>query len=271
MIHALIVFFTLCFVVNASAETTKIRLISSQFAPLQYVQGQPKGYVVDLFSRLRPLLKSKHNIEMGEVEFYPWRRAIQIASNEQNTLFFSLSRTNKREDVFKWLAEVSPYRQAIFSLSSENDSFVTEPLNNWQELIQSNRVLAIQSGSHLESFVANDLDMLEQQLYPVPHYLTAIKMLFAGRIDYIPLTEFLAKGTLCRNGYPSDRLKLNFTISEFANPLWAAFSPNTDDNLVNLTRNELLKLSQSNWYKGHQQQTINDWNLQQCRNFAMNN
>lgn len=253
------------------SDNLKIRLVTSQFAPLQYHQDSAKGYVIDLFSQLRPILKSKYKIELGEVEFYPWKRAIQIASNDKNTLFFSLSRTQSREKNFKWLTEVSPYKQAVFSLSDINDPNNSETLKSWQELIQSNRILAIQSGSQLENYVANELSMGENQLYPVPHYLIGIKMLFAGRIDYLPLTQFLANGTLCKNGYPSERLNQNFTIDKFANPLWAAFSLKTDEKLVNITRQEIQKISQSQWYKTHQEKVINDWNKEQCRNYARAN
>lgn len=268
MIRKLLITFALISASNLYAQTTKVRLVTSQFAPLQYKQDSPQGYVVDLLNRLRPLLKQKHQIELGPIEFFPWRRAIQIASNDENTLFFSLSRTVQREDNFKWLAEVSPYSQAIFSLSNEDTFFGPETLTNWQALAESKKILAVQSGSQLETFVANELLMKDDQLYPVSHYLTAIKMLFAGRIDYIPLTAFLANGTLCRSGFPSDRLKLNFAIDEFAKPLWIAFSNSTHEGLVEITKQEVLALTQSNWYKNHQKQTIDEWNLMQCKQFA---
>jgi polar amino acid transport system substrate-binding protein len=271
MIRYLIICLALCFSVTASAETTRVRLVTSEFAPLQYGNNNPKGYVVDLLDKLRPILLKKHNIELGNIEFFPWRRAIQIASNDKNTLFFSLSRTPQRENKFIWMAEVSPYRQAIFSLEKTGKNQSETPFNNWQELVHSHRILAIQSGSQLQNYVSTDLAMLDEQLYPVPHYLIAIKMLFAGRIDFLPLTEFLAKGTLCRSGYPSERLKYNFTINEFANPLWAAFSLNTDKKVINSTRHEMLKISQSNWYVTHQNDVIERWNQEQCRNLARAN
>lgn len=271
MIRNLIICLALCFIAKTSAETTKVRLVTSEFAPLQYGNNQPKGYVVDLLDKLRPILLKEHNIELGNIEFFPWRRAIQIASNDKNTLFFSLSRTAKRENKFIWMAEVSPYRQAIFSLAKKDKSQADTSFRNWQELVHSHRILAIQSGSQLQNYVTTDLAMLDEQLYPVPHYLIAIKMLFAGRIDFLPLTEFLAKGTLCRSGYPSERLRHNFTIDEFAKPLWAAFSLNTDKKVIHSTRKEILKISQSDWYKSHQNDVIEKWNQEQCRNLVRAN
>ncbi len=253
---------------DKQSTNISIRLISSQFAPLQSNQDKPQGYVVDLFKTLRPKLKSKHNIILGPIEFYPWRRAMQIASHEKNALFFSLSRTNKRERKFKWLAEVSPYQQSIFSLSSDNGP-QTNLIDDWQALIKSNKVLAVQSGSQLEGYVANELVMSNSQLSPVPHYLLAINMLFAGRIDYLPLTSFLAKGTLCKGGYPSDRLELNFDINEFASPLWAAFNPKTDDQLVEIVQREILEISESSWYQNHQIKVIEEWNKSECENLAL--
>lgn len=271
MIRYLVICLSLILSVKTSAETTKVRLVTSQFAPLQYGNQNPQGYVVDLISKLRPILLKKHNIELGNIEFFPWRRALQIATNEKNTLFFSLSRTATREKQFNWIAEVSPYQQAIFSLSNNNKHISDQLLSSWDELVHSHRILAIQSGSQLQSYVSNNLGMLDEQLYPVPHYFIAIKMLFAGRIDFLPLTEFLAKGTLCRSGYPSERLRHNFTVNEFAKPLWAAFSLETDNKVINHTRDEMLKISQSHWYKSHQSNVIENWNQEQCRNLARAN
>jgi len=248
-----------------------VRLISSQFAPLQFNQDKPQGYVADLFKALRPKLKSKHNIRLGPIEFYPWKRAMQIASHEKNTLFFSLSRTQQRENKFKWLAEVSPYQQSIFSLSSHNTKSQIGVINDWQALIKSNKVLAVQSGSQLEGYVTNELVIPNSQISPVPHYLLAINMLFSGRIDYLPLTSFLAKGTLCKNGYPSERLELNFDIHKFASPLWAAFNPKTDDRLVNLVQKEMIEISESIWYQNHLTKTIDSWNKSECENLALQN
>lgn len=256
---------------SQSPERINVRLISSQFAPLQSNPDNPQGYVVDLFKTLRPELKSKYNIVLGPVEFYPWKRAMQIVSLEKNTLFFSLSRTPEREKSFKWLAEVSPYEQAIFSLSDRNRGPQKNLLNDWQEFINSNMVLGVQSGSHLENYVTDDLAIPESQISPVHHYLLAINMLFAGRIDYMPLTSFLASGTLCKSGYPSDRLELNFEISEFANPLWAAFNPKTDDSLVDLIQQEMLEITQSNGYQTRQTDIISKWNKTQCDNLAFKN
>jgi polar amino acid transport system substrate-binding protein len=252
-----------------SNKPINVRLISSPFAPLQSNPDKPEGYVIDLFKALRPELKSKHNIALGLVEFYPWKRAMQIASLEKNTLFFSLSRTPDREKAFKWIAEVSPYKQAIFSLSNPNASVTPYLLTSWQELLQSNRILGVQSGSHLESYVTGELAIPERQVSSVHHYLLGINMLFAGRIDYMPLTSFLANGTLCKSGFSSDRLELNFDIDEFANPLWAAFNPKTDDNLVGLVQQEMLKITKSSQYKTRQLETIAKWNTTQCDNLAL--
>ena len=248
------------------AETQNVRLISSQFAPLQFQQQTAEGYVVELFNKLRPKLKKTYQIELGEVEFYPWKRAYQIASNSPDALFFSLSRTQQRENQFKWLAEVSPYKQAIFSLTDQQGVKQNNQIKNWQEMAQSNRLLAVQSGSHLEAHVQTHL--AASQISSVPHYPIAINMLFAERVDYIPLTAFLAKGTLCRHGYASNRLNYNFDISEFANPLWAAINKDANDELVNILSIELKRLSQSIWYEDLQKQMIVDWNNRQCEQLA---
>ena len=246
------------------AETIQVRLISSEFEPLQYQGDKPKGYVVDLFNKLRPILKAKYKIELNQVEFYPWKRAIQIASYEENTLFFSLSRTAERENKFKWLAQVSPYEQAIFSLSDQRGNNKNTSIKNWQDLINSQKVLAIQSGSNLESLVFNELLFPKKHISSVPHYPIAINMLFAGRVDYIPLTAFLAKGTLCRNGYRNNSLTYNFAVKEFASPLWAVFNPKTDDSIVSKVGSELKKLSDSTWYNQHQLNTVQNWNQLEC-------
>ena len=81
----------------------KITVVTEDLWPLNYLQdGELKGKSANVV--LSALEKSGLSYQL---EVLPWPRAFKIATEQPNTVIFSIVRTKKREQQFHWLAQIS--------------------------------------------------------------------------------------------------------------------------------------------------------------------
>ncbi|MCZ2720345.1 transporter substrate-binding domain-containing protein [Marinomonas sp. 15G1-11] len=242
---------------QASLSRTEINFVASPFPPVQYEENAiAKGYVSQL---LREIHRNHPELGPLHINFMPWKRAMHEALTHKNTLFFSISRTPDREEKFQWIAEVSPYAQFFYSLKETK----TPPINNFQDIADNKYLIGIQSGSNLEALLKYNRTPPELITHTT-NYQTSIKMLYAERIDLVPLTYFLAKGAACSLGYDHTLLKKNFEITELARPLWLVANKDTSIKLVNIYKNEISRLKISGWLQEETNNEITLWEEDMC-------
>ena len=220
----------------------EIQLVTQSFAPLQYqVEGRASGYVIETLDRIARQLAEDGAIRFRPVQFLPWKRAMEIAKTQPNILFFSLSRTNERESWFHWIGEISPYGQNFYKLKSRTAITASE----LKDLANTHYRIGVQSGSSLlrlmEKMKLTDSNIITSYT----DYHQGVKMLYADRLDMIPLTGFLARSSACGMGFDGDRLEPVLPISELAKPLWLVMSRSTEETVVRQVRHALDGLKAS--------------------------
>lgn len=90
--------FMLLFQIPVSAMTP-IKLISENWPPYNFEEkSTAKGYSTEIVK----LIMKELNIK-ADIAIYPGSRAMQVLNNSKRTMFFSLIRTPKREDLYKWI------------------------------------------------------------------------------------------------------------------------------------------------------------------------
>ncbi len=242
-------------------EITHIRVVTDGFAPLQYLNdGTPDGYVTEFIQATIERVKLSYPLEVSSFDFLPWKRALLVAKNDPNTLFFSLSRTPEREGNYQWLGTVSPYRQSFFRLKS-NTHISADSL---EALRDGSYFLGIQRGGSVHSLV-DQLGFEQGRDYTTyTHYSQGIKMLYSGRIDMLPLTEFLARNSACRGGFNGNLLIPVIAIKSLAKPLWATFSNNSNPLLVSAFKKAMAELKDEGVYQEILDSHLTDWNNQPC-------
>jgi len=62
--------------------------------------GKAVGYVTELAEKVIARVRQNRDINDIQIKIQPFRRAIAALQKRPNVLFFSLSRTAKREDKF---------------------------------------------------------------------------------------------------------------------------------------------------------------------------
>ena len=212
-----------------STEAPVIEVITAQFSPLQMMEnGVAKGYVVELIEHVVERVKQEYQIDVSTAKILPFRRALNALDKGPNVLFFSLSRTQKREDKFLWIGEVSPYEIYFFKLK-ENDPVRSHTLED--ALNQGHRLGVAAASNTME--LLKDLGFKRgQTFFPYSHYTKGVPMLFNNRFDMLPLTSFVARANICKLGFDGDAVEPMIRVDELSNPLWMVFSKGTDPVLV---------------------------------------
>ncbi|WP_419905350.1 substrate-binding periplasmic protein [Kiloniella sp.] len=243
-------------------EVTRIQIVTDGFAPLQYLKdGKPDGYVTEFIQATIERVKVDYPLEVLSFEFLPWKRALHVAKNEPNTLFFSLSRTPEREGSYQWLETVSPYRQSFYRLKS--NSHIIE--NNFDTLRDGPYILGIQRGGSVHSLVDQYGFESGRDYTTYTHFSQGIKMLYHGRIDMLPLTDFLARNAACRTGFNGDFLTPVIAITSLAKPLWATLSNSTDPHLVAVFKKAMTELKSEGVYQEILDKHLVAWSKQPCK------
>lgn len=240
----------------------EIRLVTQSFAPLQYSQdGQARGYVVETLHQMARMLEQESPIRFQPVEFLPWKRAMEIAKTRPNVLFFSVSRTAERETWFHWIGEVSPYGQYFFKLKTHPAIKATR----LSDLRYGGHRIGLQSGSSLQRLMENQEIINGNNVVTYTDYHQGVKMLFAGRLDMVPLTGFIARSSVCGMGLDGDQLEPVVPISELARPLWLVMSLPTPVETARQVSDALSRLNQDGIREQIVTNYLEDWNKRPCK------
>jgi polar amino acid transport system substrate-binding protein len=248
-------------IAHAQTPSAQIRIVTQGFAPLQWDNnGAPDGYVAEYMLTVVEKVNQNRPVSLEAFDFLPWKRAMLIAETVPNILFFSLSRTNAREDKFHWLGEVSPYGQYFYQLRSKPRIDVDQV----KDLRNLDIKIGVQDGGNLHTY----LKQLEFEdtgnLVPLTDYHQGIEMLFLGRIDLLPLTGFLAEASACKQGFNGSMLEPVIYVEALAKPLWAVFSKKTDPELVEAFKKEMAELKQSGLWEDRMNQHRENWQKLAC-------
>ena len=170
LISLIILVLTCSFSARASEP---VRIISVNEPPANFINkaGYPDGLVVDIVQAMQNIVGNESTIE-----FTPEARALNIMDSQANVLFFSISRTQFREEKYHWVGKV-------FS-------------KNWQVFTKVDSQLAASSLKDLANISAIGVvrgDVREEwlvnrkftNLYSVTHHEQNIQLLLKDRLPAI--------------------------------------------------------------------------------------
>ncbi len=187
--------------------------------PANYLEnGKLKGISIELLK----LMWKKMGYPEQTINIYPWARGYFYVKEENNHVLFTMSRTNEREKLFKWVGPIFTTRQILIALSEKKIKLHTiEDAKKYHVGI----IIEDVAGRILKE---SGFDI--NKLQGVSNLRQNIQKLELNRIDLIAYSE---------NGF-SDYLKLNnldpkqfesvFVLKETG--LYYAFHKNTPDSLI---------------------------------------
>ena len=210
---------------SSAAEKTKIAVVTEEWRPFNYTNS--KGELVGRSTEKVKAILNGLNFDY-EIQSYPWTRAMNMASRNENTLIYSIYRTPERESKYQWVCPLmAPVKVFLFRLQSRNDIQVKTLDDAKKYVISVNR-----NGSGHEFLRDNGfVEGINLDITSDP--IASPRKLFAGRVDLLMQSEWEMTESVKRVGQNYAEVAPVLEVTR-VNELEAcmAFSPNTDKAIV---------------------------------------
>jgi polar amino acid transport system substrate-binding protein len=201
-------------VVPVMAEGLKI--MTEEYPPFNYTEnGQLTGLATEVIQEL-----AKKVGNPADIEVKPWARAYALIQKEDGLILYSMTRTESRENLFKWVGPVASNKWVFFtkkgsgiSLTSLEDAKKVEKIGTYKD-DAAEIFLKEQGFTNLDSVVDDGLN---------------VPKLMAGRVNLWVVGELqgIYKAKLQGVG---DQLEKVMDVKD--TQLYIAFSKNTPDEVI---------------------------------------
>ncbi len=204
-----------------SQTVDDLSIMTEIYPPLNFKEdGKLQGISVDILELLLERLNS--TLTREDIRLLPWARAYKYLQTRENTCLFSTTRTEEREDLFKWVGPIIPARHVLIA--------------------PKYRKLSIQSVADLKTYRIGTVieDVAEQllvergynkgALIAVSHPSLCAKQLDKGRIDLWAYGEVVANWVLKKEGFSPADYETVYVLKEGG--YYFAFHNETPDDLI---------------------------------------
>ncbi len=209
----------------AADPTAGINYITEEFPPYNFKgeDGKPSGINTDVLAEMFKRMGSANNYDT--IKLQPWVRGYRTTQEAGSmNVLYSTTRTEERENLFKW---VGPLSDSINEILSTAEIAATMKVNSSEDL-------------KAYKFAAIKDDIGEQLLkkYGVPagnislstNFYAMIKKLDSGKVQGISYNGIVARWLMKKDG--QDPSKLTPVFSEKLGQHYFAFNKDIDDSIV---------------------------------------
>lgn len=212
---------------------TDIVAVTEHLPPYQAIDesGKISGFSVEVVKALAKTVEDDIRIEV-----LAWERAYRKALNEENVMIFSIYRIDAREPLFHWVGKVDENIHYFYALRDT-------PRNHALNLSEARKRVTAVTQNAFEDKQLTKRGF--QKLMKVSSPNQMVNMLFNQRVDLLFGSE-IAITNLARqaNKSPEDMIRL-FTIENWGQGLWLAFSKSTKPEIVEKYRQAFAVLQRS--------------------------
>lgn len=217
------------------ANAREIQIVTEDWPPFSYEEnGKITGFSVELVKALQ----TETGIQ-GKISIYPWKRALYIATEEENTLLMTPARTAKREKLFHWVGPIAPRSVSLIKLKSRTDIKI-DTLEDAKKYIIG-AVLGFATTNQLIAQGFENNTHIEQ----VPTPVMNVRKLFNDRVELILMLESEFVWISKRHGFDHNNAEIALIIPQPVKELYIAFSKNTSQGIVDDFRDAFEKLKQN--------------------------
>ncbi|WP_127715998.1 ABC transporter substrate-binding protein [Halobacteriovorax sp. HLS] len=209
--------FTILFI-SFSFNIHALKIISEIDPPYNYKDknGKPVGLAVEIVQEIQRRVKNN-----DPIQFYPWARAYRTAETTPNVVLFSMARTKKRQNLFKW---IGPFVDNSWILVTKKNSSLKIDNLEQAKLIPTIGVYRDDSRDHYltqHGFKNLSRTNLNEN---------GFRMLFADRIDAYAAVDITLDKSLSEIGYKTDELKTLLTLKTVQ--VFIVISKKTDPSVI---------------------------------------
>ena len=216
-IKDLIIFSVLLVIVPFSLPAAELTILTENLPNLNYLEnGKLVGYSVDIVKEIQKRVGSS-----DEINVFPWARAYKTALKEENTILFSVTLTEERKDLFKWICPLITKRDILVALRGSGVS-----ITSIEDAKQVTRIGTIRGDSKEQLLLNLGFENLES----VSSEQLNLKKLMLGRIDLWANKQPGLKATCEQAGVDYKLIEEVLHLRE--KELCIAFSRATSDSIV---------------------------------------
>jgi polar amino acid transport system substrate-binding protein len=174
-------------------------------------------------------------MEIKQIRFVPWKRAMSMSEHDKNCLMFSVSRTPEREERFYWIGQISPYKVTLYR-HKDGPEVSPETLD---EL--ANYRFGTQAGGAFEELLARKGIT---DIASVTYARRAIKMAQLGRVDFTPLVHSSFYYRMEQYGLDPNDFVPTLDIDELSKELWLIAGKKTEPEVIAALKRAYQRLEQ---------------------------
>ena len=230
-----------CCALSAGANDD-LRIVTEELPPYNMTQD---GKVTGLSTEVVQAVLNEVGMR-GNIQSMPWARAYDIALNSETVMIYSITRTEQREKLFKWVGVIAPTQWFLFSLSGRNIRLShLDDARKFQ--------IATVNEDAGEQYLASKGFVLGKNLQSSNKYEFNYDKLNLGRVDLWIANELNAYYLVRqRGGDPAKVLERTLALPDVGGEdgLNMAFSLKTPDHVVERFRKGLDAVKKSGVYNG---------------------
>jgi len=224
-----------------SNPLNKINFMTENYPPYNFIlDGEVQGIAVDLMVLMLKRLNTTHT--RSDIRILPWARAYKNVLEDNNTSLFSMTRTPKREKLFKW---VGPISQTSISLIARKDNNI---LVHSEKEINNYKIGVVRKD--IGEQLLYTLGIKEKQIEStggIDALHKLIKMLNRNRFDLLSYESEVVNWEMKKLGFEIKDYEVVYNLSQAE--LFFAFHKETPDDLIQLLQKTLDDIKKEKKYE----------------------
>ncbi|MGM0609803.1 MAG: substrate-binding periplasmic protein [Thermodesulfobacteriota bacterium] len=216
-----------------------LNLVTEQYPPYNFEQdGNLQGISIDYL--VQALQQAGSDLGRSDIRLLPWAKGYDMALNQPGTLLFATTRTEQREELFKWAGPIAPTK---ISLVAKKDSNVR--IDNLSDIMDKDYTIGVIRDDVGEQLLKEG-GVPDGNIDAVAKAVLNIKKLDRGRIDAWAYEENVAMWLIKSNGFDPGNFEPVYELEKAE--LFYAFHKDTPQDTVNKLQNALDAVKQGGKY-----------------------
>ena len=212
-----------------------IKIFSEDIPPFAYNNklNKPSGIAVEVINKILSNLNESTNIKI--INF---NKAFHIVKNSDNSILFPVTRTKKREKLFKWVGPLFVSSSYLYKLKEDKNIYNEKNIKNIK------RIAVVRNYASTRYLI----DKKYNNLFFSSHTSQSIRLLVNKKVQLADIGEIFMP-------FRSKQAKINYRLLEntgiktLVHKQYIAFSRNTPDHIINKWQKELNSIKKSQLYK----------------------
>ena len=230
----LIFFFTFHLIFLNADE---IQPLTEEWEPYQIeTKDGLKGIGIDLIKEIQKRVNNKK-----EIKVFPWKRSYNITLNKKGYALFLTTKSQKRENLFKWVGPITSMKITFFKNAQRKDL----KINSLEDAKKVSSIIVAEDTVSKETLLKLGFKNLETNTIANGSFYKILE----NKVDLYPVeyNSFLYKLKKMRLEDKIIPVKMKKPILESS--LYIAFNKNTNDKIVNKWQKALDEIKSDGTYK----------------------